>query len=80
LVKQKVDEKKLLQISKEFETWVNNPFMLDYTDRPDSWCKCSKKDLDAWKLRPYEHPWTVGAWEVWKKFNGLPSSSDSDDE
>lgn len=38
---------------KAFESWVNNPHMID-------------KSSDPYCLGDYTHPWTVGAWEAWK--------------
>jgi hypothetical protein len=76
----KVERLKLATARKEFEAWVNNPFMTDESTRPDSWCPCSKRDLEEWELAPYDHPWTNGAWEVWKKFNNLPNDPDQEEE
>lgn len=70
---------KLAVARAEFEAWMNDPYMLDESESPASWCKCSKKALDKWELAPYDHPWTNGAWEVWKKFNGLPNNPGSGD-
>ena len=71
---------KLEAVRTEFEAWVDNEFMADTHERPDSWKKATQKEMDKWFLNPYEHPWTAGAWEVWKKFNGLPSTSGVDYE
>jgi len=71
---------KLAAAQTEFEAWVNNPFMTGKSERPDAWHSCSKKKLEEWELAPYDHPWTNGAWEVWKKFNGLPNNPDPDSD
>jgi hypothetical protein len=76
----KADKARLPLVRKEFEAWVGNEFMTDLSERPDSWCRCSKKEIDEWELAPYDHPWTNGAWEAWKKFNGLPRKKELGEE
>lgn len=71
---------KILKEMAAFEAWVNDDFMTDKCENPASWFACSRKEEDAWQLAPYEHPWTVGAWEAWKKFKDLPRSPEFDED
>ena len=68
----KYNRTQLAKAREEFESWVNNPCMTDESDSPESWGG-TKATVEKWELSPYEHPWTAGAWEAWKYFNGLPS-------
>ncbi len=55
-----------MNIQEEFEAWVGNPYILEKKDSPKLW----GGDDTLYHSNPYEHPWTVGAYEAWKYFKG----------